>query len=138
MSGFIHERGPVYAALYAWHPLLLVGLVASGWWRKPAPPDADERVGRGTLSALLAHRQDNDWLSWRQTFFALRLLPFFAAWLGTSPAAWCALGLAWAARGVCTDLGRLVFWAAPLMIRDMPDVPAWLVMAHAVTFRRMP
>src|SRR5574338_730768 len=26
LSGFIHERGPVFASLYAWHPLLLVGV----------------------------------------------------------------------------------------------------------------
>ena len=54
-----------------------------------------------------------------------------------STAGWVALGLSWGTRLICTDVGRLTFWAAPLMIRDLPDVPAWLVMAHAVSFRRM-
>lgn len=136
-SGFIHERGPVFAAIYAWHPLLLIGLVAMGWWRKAALPDADRRVGRGFIASLLVHHDDNDWLNWQTTAFALRGLPLLAAWLGMSTAGWAALGLAWATRLVATDLGRMTLWAAPVMIRDMPDVPAWAVMLHAVSFRRM-
>ena len=137
VGGVIHERVPVFAAIYAWHPLLLVGLVGVQWWRKPAPPDADPRVGRGFVASLSSHRRDHDWLHWEQTVFAMRGLPLFAAWLGVTPAAWCALALSWAARVVCTDLGRLALWAAPLLIRDLPDVPAWMVLLQAVTFRRM-
>lgn len=137
VSGVIHERGPVFAAIYAWHPLLLVGLVGVQWWRKPAPPDSDPRVGRGFLRSLVEHRCDHDWLDWKQTTLAMRGLPFFAAWLGVTPAAWCALALSWAARLVCTDLGRLTLWAAPVMIRDLPELPAWMVLVHAVTFRRI-
>lgn len=137
VAGFIHERGPVFAALYAWHPLLLVGLVAMGWWRKPAPPDEDLRVGRGFIKSIFAHRQDNDWLNWQATFFAARALPMLALGYGTSTAGWLSLGLAWVTRIICTDLGRMVIWAAPLMIRDMPEIPAWMVLVQAVTFRRM-
>lgn len=137
VSGFIHERGPVYAAIYAWSPLPLVGLIASGWWRKPAPADQDVRVGRSFLATLMAHREDHDWLNWRQTFFALRLLPFFAAWHGIERSTWIALGISWMTRLICTDIARLAFWSAPLLIRDMPDVPAWMVMLHAVSFHRM-
>lgn len=137
VSGFIHERGPVYAALYAWHPMLLVGLIASGWWRTPAPPDADLRVGRGILHTIWVHRADHDWLDYRQTLLVLRGLPFLALFYGCSKAAWFTLGLSWMTRLICTDLGRLSFWAAPLIIRDMPDVAPWMALAHAVTFRRM-
>lgn len=137
LAGFVHERGPVYAALYTWHPLLLVGLVAVGWWRKPGPLDLDMRVGRGFVATLDAHRPDHDWLNWRQTFFALRFLPFFAAWHGIATSTWIALGISWATRLICTDIARLAFWAAPLLIRDMPDVPAWMVMVHALSFQRM-
>ncbi len=137
LAGFVHERGPVFAALYAWHPLLLVGLVCAGWWRKAAPPDSDHRVGHGLLKSLASHKTDHDWLDLEATLFAARGLPFFAIAYGTSPAAWLTLGLSWAQRVICTDLGRLVLWAAPVMIRDMPEVPAWLVLAHVVTFRRM-
>ncbi len=137
LSGFIHERGPVFAALYAWSPVLLVGLVAVGWWRKAAEADGDIRCGRGLLWSFGIHRQDHDWLSWEQTAFALRGLPLFAAGFGVSPASWTTLGVAWASRLVGSDLGRFAFWAAPVLVRDLPDVPAWMVMIHAVTFRRM-
>jgi hypothetical protein len=137
VSGFIHERGPVFAAIYAWHPLPLIGLVCIGWWRKPAPPDQDMRVGRGTVHAIFNHRVDHDWLDWKQTFWAMRGLPFLAAAFGVSTSAWVALGLTWTTRLICTDLGRMVLWAGPVMIRDLPEVPAWMVLVHAVTFRRM-
>ncbi len=137
LSGWIHERGPVFAALYAWNPILLVGLLAVGWWRKPAVHDGDIRVGRGFRWSLYIHRQDHDWLNWEQTAFALRGLPLFAAGYGVSPGAWVTLGVAWASRLVGSDLGRFVFWAAPVLVRDLPELPAWMVLLHAVTFRRM-
>jgi hypothetical protein len=136
-SGFIHERGPVFAALYAWHPALLVGLVMMGWWRRPAPPDEDPLVGRGLKHAMIAHKQYNDWLEPLHTGFALRGLPLIAAWAGVSPQAWLTLGVAWCSRIVGTDLGRFAFWAAPVMVRELPDVPVWMVLAQAMTFRRM-
>ncbi len=136
LSGVIHERGPVFAVLYAWHPLLLIGLVGVQWWRKAAPADDDVRVGRGLWSSLKQHRRDHDWLNWEQTIFPLRAIPLLAAAYGTSLAAWTTLGFTWATRLVGTDLARYAFWAAPIMIRDMPDVPTWMVLAHVVTFRR--
>ncbi len=137
LSGWIHERGPVFAALYAWNPVLLVGLGAVGWWRKAADADGDVRVGRGFLWSIGIHRQDHDWLSWEQNVFALRGLPLFAVGYGVSPAAWVTLAFAWCSRLVGSDLGRFAFWAAPLMVRELPDLPAWMVLTHAVTFRRM-
>lgn len=137
LAGVIHERGPVFAALYAWHPLLLVGLVCVGWWRKAAPADNDVRVGRGFVYSLLVHRRDHDWLGWQQTAFALRCLPLFAAAYGVSPAAWATLAVAWASRLVGSDLGRFAFWAAPALVRELPDVPSWLILVHVATFRRM-
>ena len=137
LSGVIHERGPVFAALYAWHPLLLVGLVAVGWWRKAAPPDGDALVGRGLLQSLTLHKPFHDWLGTDQNVFALRGLPLMAAYFGESPQAWAALAVAWCSRLVGTDLGRFAFWAAPIMVRELPDFPAWMAMTHAVTFKRM-
>ncbi len=137
VAGFVHERAPVYAALYAWHPLLLVGLVAVGWWRTPAPPDDDIRVGRGFIYSFLTHKGDHDWLSLQQTLTSSRALPVMAGFYGVSTAAWLALGLAWGQRLICSDLGRLVFWAGPIIVRDLPDVPTWLVLVQVMTFRRM-
>lgn len=137
IAGVIHERGPVFAALYAWSPLLLVGLVGVQWWCQAAPADEDARVGRGFISSVLVHRADHDWLDWPTTVFAMRGVPLMAAGFGVSISAWVALGVAWASRLVGTDLGRFAFWAAPVLVRDLPDVPAWMVLAHAMTFRRM-
>ena len=64
-------------------------------------------------------------------------LPFLALFYGAPTNAWVALAVGWGQRLICSDLGRTVFWAGPLLIRDLPDVPAWMVLAHAVTFRRM-
>ena len=135
-SGVIHERGPVFAALYAWHPLLLLGLVGVQWWKKAAPADSDLRVGRGLWHSLIVHRQDHDWLSFKQSAVALRGLPLIAVYYGVSTPAWIALGLAWVSRIVGSDLGRFVFWAAPAVVRDLPELPAWVVLLQAVTFRR--
>jgi hypothetical protein len=137
LAGFVHERGPVFAALYAWHPFLLVGLVCVGWWRSPAKSDKDKLVGHGLLSSIWAHRPYNDWLDWKVNVLALRGLPFFAAYYGASPRALAALAVAWASRLVGTDGARFIWWGSPLLIRELPDIPWWLVLAHVVTFRRM-
>jgi hypothetical protein len=136
-SGFIHERGPVFAALYAGSPLLLVGLAGVQWWAKKAAPDRDPLVGQGFVKSLALHRPYNELLDWRLNVLSLRGLPFLAAFYGVSPLAWGMLALAWLSRVVGTDLGRYMFWAAPMLVRELPDVPAWLVMAHALSFRRM-
>lgn len=137
LAGFVHERGPVFAALYAGHPLLLVGLVCVGWWRKPAGADTDKLVGVGTVGAIRAHKPYVDWLDWKLNLLALRGVPFFALFYGTSPLSWVTLAVAFASRLVGTDGARYLFWGAPLLIRELPDLPSWLVLAHVLTFRRM-
>jgi len=79
----------------------------------------------------------NDWLASPSNVLALRGLPFMAAYYGESAQAWITLGVAWVSRLIGTDLARFAFWAAPVMVRELPDVPAWMVLLHATTFRRM-
>jgi hypothetical protein len=136
VSGFIHERGPVFAALYAWHPLLLVGLVCVGWWRKPAHADGDQLVGRGLLHAIRAHKPYVDWLDMNVNLYSLRGVWLAMAYYGCSVRALATVGVAMLSRIVGTDSCRYVFWAAPLVVRELPDVPAWAVLVHVVTFRR--
>jgi hypothetical protein len=136
-SGFVHERGPVFAALYAGSPLLLLGLVGVGWWRRAASSDKDKLVGRGLVSSIWAHRPYTDWLDWKLNLLSLRGVPFFAAYCNLPVRAWLPLGVAWASRLVGTDGARFIWWGSPLLIRELPDVPWWLVLAHVVTFRRM-
>lgn len=137
-SGFIHERGPVFAALYAWHPLLLLGLVSVGWWRKSAPFDGDKFVGLPSLrDTIRVHKSTQDWLNWKSWLFATRGLIPIAALVGVPLSAWAALAVASASRIIATDNSRIVLWGAPALIVAMHDVPQWAVALHALTFVRM-
>jgi len=136
ISGVVHERGPVFAAIYAWHPLLLIGLVGVGWWRRAAKPDNDMLVGRGFMHSLKASRPYNDFLDGHTTLVGLRGIIPLAAWFGVPLSAWAALGVAFASRAVGTDFGRFVLWGAPAVIANLPDVPVWMIAAHVLTFRR--
>lgn len=136
LAGFVHERGPVFAALYAWHPLPLLGLVCVGWWRKPAGQDHDRLVGHGIWEQVKAHRPYVDLLDGKMVALGYRAALPIAAWWGTSPRAWAAVALAFGSRVMGTDTCRYLFWAAPPLIADSHDVPLWVLAAHLVTFRR--
>ena len=137
IAGLVHERGPVFAALYSGNPILLLGLLGVGWWRKPARPDGDKLVGQGLLHSIRSHKPYTDWLDWKVNFLSLRGIPLLAGFYGAPPNAWAALVVAWASRLVGTDGARFLYWAAPALLRDMPDPPLWLTMIHVLTFRRM-
>lgn len=141
LSGVIHERGPVFAAVYAFSPWPLLGLLAVQWWQRPAPVtiknDSDRFVGHSLPGAVKAHRGARDLLGTEGLLWSLRGVPFAAAWLGLPPAAWCGFALSAVSRLVSTDAGRAMVWAAPPMLAAMPEIPPWVVAAHVLTFRRM-
>lgn len=143
VAGIIHERGPVFAALYAWNPWLLIGLVGVQWWAKRAAPNhqspelADRLVGhKSMLATMLAHRPHVDLLNEGGLVWALRGIPLWAAYAGAPLSAWVALGVAFASRLVGTDTARCLMWAAPALLMHM-DPPWWAVALHVVTFRRV-
>lgn len=138
-SGFIHERGPVFAALYAWNPVLLIGLCAVGWWRTPAKQDHDKLVGVGFWGAIKAHKPYVNLLEGRLLWYGYRMVGVLAcAWM-TSVRAWAAVAVAFGSRILGTDTCRYLFWAAPAAI-VATDVPAWAVVPavgiHLATFRK--
>lgn len=137
LSGAIHERGPVFAAVYGWNPLLLIGLLGVRWWVKRAPQGTDNLVGHGVLAAIRAHRPYQDWLDPKVVLLALRGVLAWPVYAGTSAAGWSAFAVAMGSRLLGSDTGRFLFWAAPIMIRDMPEVPAWVLALHIATFRRL-
>lgn len=138
LSGLIHERGPVFAALYAWHPLPLIGLVSIGWWRKPAPRDNDPFVGLSSIRDVIrVHKRMQDWLSWKAWVFPSRALVPMAALASVPLSAWFAFALASATRIVGTDNSRYILWGAPPMIAALHDTPLWLVAVHAMSFLRV-
>ncbi len=143
LAGAIHERGPCFAALYAWSPIPLIGLLAVQWWAKKAPANhaspelADRLVGHTSLvDTWLAHKPHVDLLNDGGLVWAMRGVVPLAAWLGAPLHAWLALGLAFASRLIATDTARSLMWAAPILLRDL-DPPAWAVALHVMTFRRV-
>lgn len=145
LGGAIHERSPFFAALYAWHPLPLVGALVPllvGLLRKPAAPNhdspelADRLVGHGTWGAVRAHKDYVDLMGETGLLWSLRGLPVMAAYLGATPAAWASLAVAYASRIIGTDTSRFLLWAAPPLCAGLADAPLWMVALQVVTFRR--
>ncbi len=136
-AGFIHERAPVYAALYAWSPALLIGLLGVGWWRRPAASDHHMVGHPGIWGAVQAHKAYQDYLDMKVTWLGLRGLLLFPLYFGTLT--WhsmAAFALATGTRAMGTDSGRMLFWAAPMLIKGLPELPPWAIAVHVLTFRR--
>ncbi len=142
LSGAVHERGPIFAALYAWSPWPLLGLLAVQWWAKKGAPNhasadlSDRLVGHTSFAATaLAHRPHVDLLGPAGLVWALRGLVPLAAWQGAPIQAWAALGVAFASRLVGTDTARCMMWAAPALLMHC-DPPWWVVALHVMSFNR--
>ncbi len=141
-AGAVHERGPVFAALYAWSPWLLIGLIGVQWLAKKGAPNhdsddlSDRLVGHKSLVATaLAHRPHVDLCGETGLVWALRGIVPLAAWQGAPIQAWVALGTAYASRLVGTDTARCMMWAAPALLMHV-DAPWWAVALHVMSFRR--
>ncbi len=143
-SGVIHERSPVFAALYCWSPLPLLGLVVPlliGRIKGAAPPDraspdrAERLVGHSLWGAIEAHRDYVNLLGESGLVWSLRGIPVMAGYLGCSLQAWACLGVAFASRIMGTDTSRYIIWGALPMIREL-DPPLWMLAMQTMTFRR--
>jgi hypothetical protein len=143
MSGIVHEKGPVFAAVYAWNPWLLFGIAGVQWWAKPDPQDADPYVGHpSTWSALQFHRKAQDLLDPMAVVVPLRGLLVAPVVFGAEPRTWAALSLAYVSRVMGTDPGRFMWWAAPPLAFELGQrgghwVPLILAL-HLATMKRFP
>ncbi len=145
LSGAVHERGPVFAALYCWSPWPLLGLAAVQWWRKPARWDGDPYVDISGLSNIIRqHRPWHDFLDWRGWVLPTRAVIPLAAMSSAPMSAWTALLVASATRLVGTENGRfLAYGAIPLIAATHADpLPTFAlygaVAMHAQTLSRLP
>lgn len=140
IAGCIKETSPVFAALWAWHPLMLVGLAApvvASFFRKPA-------VDEVTAQPLLKHVHDHPVESafehhvgkWRDPRMVLQWGGCLAALYRPSWQVAAVLAVAYAQLVVATDLYRLVHTAAgPLVaLVAVQQVPVpWLAGLCAVS-----
>lgn len=130
--GATRESAPVFAALWAWSPLPLVGLVAVGWWRPAAPPSPDE--------PWLAHPFRE---AWRHRVYlgpdrGSYVAPWGAALAGLAAPSWQMAAnvlVAHAQLLVAVDTLRLAVWCAPVVVLGAAQAipPAWWPVAIVVT-----
>lgn len=133
LGGATRETIPIFAAIWAWSPWPLVGLLAVGWWRKAAPlgPDAPEWLThpvRAAVKLRLAIELDG----------SLYLRPFGAALAGLIAPTWQMLAAIVLAHGqllAAQDTVRLTVWAAPVLVLGAAKVipVAWWPLALLVT-----
>jgi hypothetical protein len=130
LAGCTKESSPVFAACWAWSPLLLVGLV-------PVLVRALIRPGSDPLShypehvEILKHPIRSSWRFHKDEPIWIYVLPWGICVLGIangSPQLWVTLAFAYAQLLVATDSVRLYQWAAPVAILTaVPMLPAqWL------------
>lgn len=135
VSGAVKETGPVFGALYAWHPVLLVGLAAPAvraLLAKPGPDVLDAENAWILAHPFKAGQKYHDW------FDPIMVVPWGGAIVGLAALDWqlgVLLAVAYAQLLVATDTVRLYQWAAPLMcVAACNVVPvAWLPLLVVLT-----
>lgn len=143
IAGCVKETSPVFAALWAWHPLLLVGLVAplirGLFWR----PELDEVTALPQLREVHDHPFRTARRDWRDAWTLVAPWGIcLAALIDPAPALLAVLIVAYLQLLVATDTVRLVHTAAgPAMAFAAAQViPApFLVLAvvvHVVWWRK--
>lgn len=130
LGGATRETVPLFAALWAWSPLPLVGLATVGWWRKSAP-STEAHLAQPLRAALTLRREIG-------FDAALYLRPLGAALAGLAlPTAQMVATVLVAAAQllVAVDTIRLLAWAAPVLVlgavKTIP--PTWWALAILVT-----
>lgn len=135
-AGATKETAPVFAALYAWNPLLLVGLLAPAI-RSLWKPGVD--TSSGPMADALTHPWQASRKAhagqWRNPL--LWLLPWGILLVGASRPSWqvaATLIVAYAQTLIATDTIRLYMWAWPVLAaRTFEVVPHrwWLLVVVA-------
>jgi hypothetical protein len=126
----MRETGPVFAALWAWSPWPLVGVVAAGWWRRSAKSEESWLVRPVHAAWELRRRIGLD--------SSLYVRPWGAALLGLAGPSWqdvLTVLVAHAQLVAAQDTIRLAVWAAPVLVLSAAKlVPlAWMPLAVLAT-----
>lgn len=128
IAGTIRETAPIWAAIYAWNPLLLIGLV-------PVAVRALMRQGDDVLDAENAWILTHPIKASRKYHAGLWLDPFvmvtpwgalIAGLAGLDLRLGAALAAGYAQLLIATDSVRLYQWAAPVMaLACVQTLPSW-------------
>lgn len=138
LAGCISERAPIWAALYAWSPWLLIGLVAPILRRLLVAPG---RVHPDDpLAGTLEHPIATGWSSnvaqgaWRDPSMLWPWGACLAALLAPSVWLMAALGAGYAQLGLATDRVRLYQQAAPVVcvVAALAIPEPWVPLALAM------
>jgi hypothetical protein len=140
IAGSIKESSPVWAALWAWHPILLVGLVVPlviGVWRRPT---LDEVTQMPVLRRVHDHPVRSAWEhhagKWRDPRMVAQWGGCLAAFYSPSLRVAVVTAVAHAQLIVATDTYRLIHTAAGpfLAVAAVQVIPVpWLALACAVS-----
>lgn len=141
VGAFGRETVPIFAAIYCWDPILLVGLIPIGIYAVVAPTGPDQ-MGR---DEWLKHpvQTSQKFKKGKWTDAGLWITPWGAALVGCffpSPQLVVALIVAYAQTLLATDTVRLYVWAAPVLLLHAAHVEThWilpLLMLHWVNPKR--
>lgn len=118
LAGACRESAPVFAALWAWSPWPLLGVVAAGWWRKSCAPD-DRSVQR-FMQPLLKHPFKTAWA--KRLEIGFEPLAYVFPWGGVVAGlalggwqVWVTTAVAYGQMIAAQDTVRLYQWAAPVL-----------------------
>lgn len=119
--GAMRETAPVFAAVWAWSPWPLVGVVACGWWRRSAWPTEAWLTHPVRAALELRRRVGMDG--------SVYVRPWGAALAGLCAPSWqlaAALLASHAPLLFAQDTLRLTVWAAPVLVLAAVKVlPLW-------------
>lgn len=141
VSSMVKEQTPLFAAAFAWHPLLLLGLLPAAirHLQKPGEDVLGPEIAYVLAHPLIAARQARaeNGGEWRNPY--VLLLPWGGLLVGPlamTPQLFVALALSYGLLVMVSDRTRIFQWAWPaLALAAVHAAPAWLpLVALSIVF----
>lgn len=131
VSGTIKESAPTFAALFAWNPVLLVGLLPVAL--RHLQSAGTDPIPDGPAHDALVHPIRVSWEHHKQLPLWAFVLPWgvlLAGLTNGSPQLWATLAVAYAQLLVATDNCRLTVMAVPVFaLAAVPVLGPWALLA---------
>lgn len=134
VGGFARESVPIFAALYAWNPVLLLGFLPVAIWSIVAPKGPDQMKRESWLDHPL--QTSYAFKKGKYRDIKLWITPWGAALAGLffpSVQLVMTMFVAYAQTIIATDAVRLYVWAAPVLILQAVQVDVMWMLPLAVS-----